>query len=208
VKSLVTGAIMLAAVVALIAAINAISATAPGWLILLLFFGGITLIVVLAFRALGLGTRKDAGMSRPLADVLAELVAQGQLATETFEATRCLAVEEFEDEGLTYWLQLADGRLLCLTGQYLYDYEAIDDDVEFNQVRRFPCTRFTVRWHAREGYTLDLICEGQMLEPEITVPPFGERARYGDWTPTDREVLLDDSFDALVARGGVPRAAG
>ena len=60
---------------------------------------------------------------------------------------RAFGVKEFEDEGLHYFLELTDGRVLVLSGQYLYDYEAISDDSETNRPRAFPCSEFTLRRH-------------------------------------------------------------
>ena len=69
-------------------------------------------------------------------------------------------MEEFEDEGLHYFIELVDGRVLFLSGQYLYDYEPISDDPESNQPRSFPCTEFTVRRHKNDGCVVDLLRAG------------------------------------------------
>ncbi|MGA0525210.1 hypothetical protein ACO2WH_25480, partial [Escherichia coli] len=62
---------------------------------------------------------------KPLAERLAELDAKGLLVRQRFQATRAFAVEAFEDEGPQYYIELSDGRVLYLNGQYLYDSEPI-----------------------------------------------------------------------------------
>src|SRR5262245_23035882 len=48
-------------------------------------------------------------------------VAAGFVRTTTYRVTDAVAVEEGEDEGLSYYLLLDDGRTLFLSGQYLYE---------------------------------------------------------------------------------------
>ena len=50
--------------------------------------------------------------------------------SERFTASRAFAVEEFEDEGSHYFVDLTDNRVLFLSGQYLYDYEPLEDAEE------------------------------------------------------------------------------
>jgi hypothetical protein len=69
---------------------------------------------------------------------LAELQVKGLLLSESFKARRAFQVEEYEDEGSHYFIELADSSVLFLTGQYLYEYEEITDDSEFNQKRTIP----------------------------------------------------------------------
>jgi hypothetical protein len=104
-------------------------------------------------------------------------------------ATRAFGVEEFEDEGLHYFLELADGRVLFVSGQYLYDYEPSSDDPETTQARSFPCTEFTVQRHKKEGYVVEILRGGTVLEPEVMAPPFGEKAWRPNRVPEDGQVI-------------------
>ena len=45
---------------------------------------------------------------------------------------------------MTHFLELSDESVMCLYGQYLYEYEPIDDDPELNQPRLFPTSEFSV----------------------------------------------------------------
>lgn len=189
----------IAAAAALVAGINAIASTAPSWLVLALFISGAGVIVVVARRILVPRSSSDEVDSRSPAELVSDLRASGELATESFRARRCIAIGEFEDEGLTYWLELEDGRLLCLSGQYLYPYE---DDPETGQPRRFPCTEFTVRSHARNNFSIDIECRGTVLEPIAVLPPFNQQAWDENKVPDDRTILTDHSLEALRDRGG------
>lgn len=124
------------------------------------------------------------------------------LESVSFRARRAFGVEEFEDEGLHYFLELEDGRVLFLSGQYLYDYEPISDDPELNQARPFPCTEFTVRRHKKDGYVVDLVCGGTVLEPELVAPPFGAEVWRAKGVPEDGEVLTGISYEQLKRRHG------
>ena len=128
---------------------------------------------------------------------LHDLEAKGQIVTEEYAASRAFAVEEFEDEGSHYFVELKDGSVLRLSGQYLYDYEPITDDPDLNQARRFPCTRFTVRRHRGTGDGIELICAGEVFEPECTAPAFGPDA--WEQTRADGTVITDRTYDDLLS---------
>jgi hypothetical protein len=105
----------------------------------------------------------------------------------TYEAREAIKVEEFEDEGIGFYLDLGDGKVLFLQGQYLYeDYEA----------KRFPCTRFTVSRAARSQAVLDMTCEGECLPPVCVHPPFTAKDYKTGAAPKDGEILETD-FEEL-----------
>jgi len=133
---------------------------------------------------------------KPLAERLAELELKGLLLRQPFQATRAFAVQEFEDEGSTYYIELADGRVLFLSGQYLYDYEPITDDPEVNQERSFPCTEFEILRHKDAGYVLDIRCTGKVLEPEITAGPF-TREDFRRGAPEDGEIITGKTYESI-----------
>jgi hypothetical protein len=130
-------------------------------------------------------------------ELLRRLEDEGLLGSSDFRARRAFGVREADDEGLHYFLELVDGRVLYLSGQYLYDYEPIADDPEVNQPRRFPCTDFTVRRHKTEGYVVGLVCTGTVIEPEFIAPPFTKRTRRSVGAPEDGQVLSDRPYDLL-----------
>ena len=87
-----------------------------------------------------------------------QLDQQGLILREKCEARRAFQVEEFEDEGCQYFIELKNGSVLFLCGQYLYDYEPADGRFEARRPRTFPCTEFTLLRHKETGDILDVFC--------------------------------------------------
>lgn len=138
-------------------------------------------------------------------EYLARLVEEGLLVSESFTATRAFQVEEYDDEGSHYFIELTDGAVLYLNGQYLYEYEEITDDPEYNQPRRFPCSQFIVRRDKTTRDVLDIICAGGVLHPECLAPPFDkdvdppfdERGWKSGLICGDLYIIRDRSYEQL-----------
>jgi len=159
--------------------------------------GGVLLLALLAslflFNRAGF---RPSLRRKSLEEQLAELDAKGLLLRQPFEARRAFCVNEFEDEGPHYFTELSDGRVLYLNGQYLYDYEPIEDDPELNQPRAFPCCNFEVLRHKAAGYAIHVACGGQVLEPEVIAAPFTRQTlRAG--IPEDGQVFEVGSYERL-----------
>src|SRR5690606_31380177 len=114
-----------------------------------------------------------------------------------FQAKRAFQVEEFEDEGIHYYLELDDGSVLFLSGQYLYDYEPTEDDPEENQERQFPCTEFVVKRHKTKGHTLEIVTRGITFEPEVIAPPFSNNDYRSGNIPEDGNIIRKLSYDEI-----------
>lgn len=127
---------------------------------------------------------------------VADLEARGLIVVERFEARRAFEVEEFEDEGCHFFLELRDGRVLFLSGQYLYDYVGSGEE---GLGRQFPSTAFAVRRHRTERYVVGLDCHGTVLAPDATAPPFGLAVWTRDAVPADGTVITDRSYDDIRA---------
>jgi len=128
---------------------------------------------------------------------LAELEQKGLLLNESFKARRAFQVEEYEDEGSHYFIELSDGGILFLTGQYLYEYEEIRDDPELNQERQFPCSEFTIQRRKDAGYVMRIICAGKVLPIECVAPPFAKSAFDRGLVPDDGHVLRNRPYEDL-----------
>ena len=81
--------------------------------------------------------------------------------------SRAVEIEEHEDEGAGFFLELADGRVLCLISQDLYEYASDVDLEEGEEDRRaeFPQTRIRYRYAPHSGVLLDLAGVGEPLRP-------------------------------------------
>jgi len=123
---------------------------------------------------------------------LEEMEQRGLLIHEKCEATRAFQMEECEDEGAQYFIELKNGSVLFLCGQYLYDYEPVVERGRTTQPRKFPCTEFSILRHKQHGWIVDVECGGTMLEPECEAPPFGDEE-----PPADGDIITDRSYDDI-----------
>ena len=130
-------------------------------------------------------------------EIIHDLRNKNLLLQSTFKAKRAFQVEEFDDEGSHYFIELEDGNVLYLNGQYLYDYEPIEDDPEFNQERSFPCTEFTILRHKTEDYVLKIETGGKVLEPEVLTSSFTISDYKKGIAPEDGQLIKDRSYDQI-----------
>ncbi len=184
-------------------AVSVLRPHAPGGLLVLVFLAVIGASTWLVMRLLNPAGTHPLGFRSPEA-VVASLAEHGLLVSESYAALRAFAVEEFDDEGSHYFLELTDGRVLYLSGQYLYDYEPLEDDGA-SVHRLFPCTTFVVRSHRTDGYTIDLLCHGTPFAPEAVLPAFAPEAHRNGRVPADRTVISDRTYYQLRSQfsGGV-----
>lgn len=147
----------------------------------------IAIFIVLVVSAIAIFGPRLKASDATRDEIVEQLEAAGLLISENFTARRAFQVEEFEDEGSHYFIELTDGRVLYLNGQYLYDYEVGWND-ESDQ-RRFPCSNFIVRRHRDERYVADIICRGHILQPELNAPPFSSEDHDRGNVPEDGEIL-------------------
>ena len=127
---------------------------------------------------------------------LARLESQGLLLRQRFRANRAFGVDELEDEGSHYVIELEDRSVLFLSGQYLYEVEARESRRK-PRVRRFPNTEFEILRHGKELYVLDILCSGEVIEPELFAPPFSIEEYQRCEVPGDGEILTGTSYEAL-----------
>jgi hypothetical protein len=168
----------------------------PAWLMGIFFAMILCVLMGISLVAFNRKGMKPSLYSKSEEARIGDLEKAGLLVPKTFRAKRAFQVDEFEDEGIHYFIELDDGGTLFLTGQYLYDYERIEDDPEVNQSRKFPCTEFTIRRHKEAGYVVQILCGGQVIEPEFIAPPFDK----SDWKrgiPEDGAILRNKSYDEL-----------
>jgi hypothetical protein len=197
-RAVAAGLLVFAGIMAAVAAVGALGWMADGaWLPIVVILATATVVGAAALRLFNpTGTFF---LGRSAEEALSELERRGLLADTRFEVTRAFGVKDYGDEGSHYFLELADGSgILALCGQYLYAYEPIDDDPELNQPRRFPCSTFTVRRHRTQRYVVDVICSGDVIEPEVMAPGSIVRSWIRDgFSPEDGEILTGVSFDDL-----------
>jgi hypothetical protein len=141
---------------------------------------------------------------------LAELEVAGQIGRGNFQAKRAIFIDEFEDEGISYFIELDNGRTLFLSGQYLYDYEPTLESRESSQPRKFPCTEFELLYNRVTHENLGIDCKGLSLNPEAFCAPFSREDFENQLIPEDGQIILDKCFDdikqeRLAASNGMVR---
>ena len=114
---------------------------------------------------------------------MADALENGKLGTADFDVHEAIAVEEAEDEGLIFFLDIGNGRTLFLAGQYLYT------PCEEN---RFPSDKIRVYWHTELGLTYGVECLGDRLLPCEVLPPLDPDVIDRAFNPSDRDVIAQD----------------
>lgn len=132
---------------------------------------------------------------------LDEMEAAGLVFTEEYEATRAFEIDEYEDEGMCFMLELTDGRTLCLRGQYLYEFEDASRFGQSPTIARFPNTRFQIKRLREGGSVLDLVPMGTAFHPKMTVPGHVFR-HYQSSEILQNGEITQVPFDELMASQG------
>lgn len=129
--------------------------------------------------------RKQRALRRAAARRARE-VAVGHVKSTTYMIRDAIAVKEGEDEGLSFYLLLDDGRTLFLSGQYLYE------PVEAG----FPWTSFDLVQAPVGGWIIRLVQGGPALIPSRTRGPFTDSEYRSGAVPEDCTIAPRD-FSAL-----------
>jgi hypothetical protein len=123
---------------------------------------------------------------RQMAEQSAREAGAGHVRSTTYTITDAVAVEEAEDEGLSYYLLLDDGRTLFLSGQYLYQPAESG----------FPWTSFEIVQTPVRRDVLRVVPRGPRLAPSRTRGPFSDREYQSGTVPDDGSIEARD-FNAL-----------
>ncbi len=130
--------------------------------------------------------RREQRRRQELNDLISRELVRGYVNCTTFTITDAVAVEEQEDEGVSYHLLLDDGRTLFLSGQYLYRPAEAG----------FPWAVFEVVRVPVGGWVLRLVPHGPSLTPSHTRRPFSDAERDSGAVPADGTISQRD-FEAL-----------
>jgi hypothetical protein len=112
---------------------------------------------------------------------------QGQVEVLRCTVAEAVEVEEVEDEGPAFFLDVEDGQLLFLQGQYLYDLAAEEPAGEEAAGRppRFPNRQIEVARLPGSGEVLDLRCTGEPLRASRRRAPLTD----DEYVPEDGELI-------------------
>jgi hypothetical protein len=148
---------------------------------------GLALVMAtVAYRRTG----REPWREKQATDLRSELAA-GVADVSKYAAKAAVRVDEFEDEGISYFVHLVDGRVLFLTGQYLY---------EFDDEKQFPNTAFTIVRTPLSRMVLEFEVQGRYFAPMHTREPFTDAEYRQGLVPSDGDVLELD-FRSTFGRG-------
>ena len=117
-------------------------------------------------------------------------LTDGTLESADFEVNEVVQIQEYEDAGLHFLLDIGSGKTLFLSGQYLYS--AVD-------AGRFPSNRIRVYWNAAHGITYGVQSLGDRILPSQMVPPPAQEVVDDGVLPSDRDVIGQSIQDVLQA---------
>jgi len=172
-------------------------------MIVIALFAGL-LFAIFAFLSSWLPdlVRQIRGISRD--EHLKQLEASGKAVKAEYEMCRALTVEELGTGSVMHLIDLGSDKILCLIGQYYYEFEPINDDPENNQQRRFPTANFSLLRHAKTGEVLSLSPGMNVIEPTVCAPiVWPEQLSELGFHHVDGEIVSGSSMDEVerVVRG-------
>ena len=103
--------------------------------------------------------------------------------SESFDALRAFGVEGDDGQSPSYFIELADRRVLFVSGKSLNG--------------TLPCTSLLVSRNGRRGRGIELTCRGDVLEPEVMTLPFTRGERKQRKVPEDGAIVSGRSYDAI-----------
>lgn len=104
-------------------------------------------------------------------EYIKELIKKGKAKKEKYNVNAAIHFDDLNTGCTVHLLDIGNNKMLCLYGQYLYDYEPIDDEPELNQPRKFPTKQFTQIRRLKDNFILQLIPGNEVIEPIIVKEP-------------------------------------
>lgn len=101
-------------------------------------------------------------------------LTQKTVKVEAPTVKEAVEIEPFDDEGAGFFLEMTDGRVLCVIGQHLDPYAHDFDPTEFGGYlpepgQNFPCTTLEIAFAPSSGIMLGVTGLGPQLRPRSIV---------------------------------------
>lgn len=129
-----------------------------------------------------ISARRFARKLMPQQNLARDDLNDGQAATAEYAVTQALELPESEDEGVGYFLELSDGRILYVQGQDLYPDELEETPPDAPMAPKFPATNIHYSYGPKSGLRLSILPAGGYLPPRRLKP---RRFRGNDAIPED-----------------------
>lgn len=147
-----------------------------------------TLIAALGLREMWVDFFKSLRPSPDGPTAVERDLASGVAKVLTADVLRVVEIEEYDDEGAGFLLELGDGRVLALVSQDLYEFthDAELEEGEEDNRDAFPQTRIEYRYAPHSGLHLGIRGVGEPLKPIGLVKTdkhhFVRSGRKGPWS--------------------------
>jgi hypothetical protein len=145
-------------------------------------------------------------LPRSFAEDLREMERAGLLERTMYRAAQAFTVEDPRTGSPRYFVELDDGRVLSLVGDYLFDFEPLDDENGETRPRLFPAECFEILRRKDGGWVIDIRPLGRVFEPELE-PDDAARAIRDRDCPGDGEIITDQTYDELRRDWGLDAAS-
>ena len=116
-------------------------------------------------------------------DDMTQALASGVLEVSEYSVKSVIEIEESDDEGMFFLLEVGDNQTLCLRGQYLY---------ESTERGSFPSSQIKIFWNKGIGFSYGVEGNGTKLKPKRKLPPLTENQWQLDFLPEDRDLINQD----------------
>ncbi|MCP4325789.1 MAG: hypothetical protein GY787_28925 [Alteromonadales bacterium] len=97
-------------------------------------------------------------------EYIKELLDNKLAIKEHYKAIKVITFEDLGTGCLCHLINVGKNEVLCLYGQYLYDYCEIDDDPEINQSRQFPTSDFSIVRKLKNSDILNLEIGSEIID--------------------------------------------
>ena len=131
-------------------------------------------------------------------DYLKELLVNGKAKKEIYNVSASISFNDLSTGCMVHLLDIGNDSVMCLYGQYLYDYEPIDDEPELNQPRKFPTKQFSLIRRVKDSEVLDIEPGEEVLETVYLDNPEIEKMYDFGFELQDGEIKRQFHFDKLL----------
>jgi len=131
---------------------------------------------------------------------IANLLDQRKAVAKEYEVQEVITFEDLNTSCLCHILKIGNSRVICLYGQYLYDFAEITDDPEVNQPRTFPTSKFTLVRKIKNNEILELKVGRNVVDDFFVSNVDLEKIYEFGFELEDGEILENISFKRLKER--------
>jgi hypothetical protein len=100
-------------------------------------------------------------------EYIQDLLNRHLAVRETYIVTEAITFYDLSTSCMCHLLKISEDEVLCLYGQYLYEYTEIDDDPDLNQGRLFPTSEFSLIRKLKNNEILKLEVGKKVIDESV-----------------------------------------